>query len=111
MGHRPFTNHDSFRHIDWKAYARHQKLNIKLFESEDRGTQILSWVSTNPALSVEDRLSQLALWVDLCAHHKFSFVLDLPHWRSAADHTGAHVKECLTQLALFDSRSPEKRPA
>ncbi|MEY4615146.1 MAG: hypothetical protein RJB66_106 [Pseudomonadota bacterium] len=103
LGHRPYQSFDSLRHIDWKAYARHQKLNVKLFETENQGSQLLSWRQTNQRESPELRISQLSQWIDVCRRKKLKFVLETPRGKSSADSSHEHAIECLTQLSLLDA--------
>lgn len=110
LGHRPYQMSDSLRQIDWKAYARNQKLNVKLFENEDKGTQLLAWNSTSAAADIETRLSQLAQWIGVCQRQKLNFVLELPHWRSRAYHSSKHIAECLTQLATYNLSEIHAKP-
>ncbi len=102
LGHRPYQNSDSLRQIDWKAYARNQKLNVKLFENDDKGTQLLSWNSTSPSADAETRISQLAQWIGVCQRQKLNFILEIPQWRSKTDQSLKHIDECLTKLATYN---------
>lgn len=108
LGHRPYHQSDSLRQIDWKAYARSQKLNIKLFDNEDCGSQLLSWHHTSSLLNIEAKISQLAQWVGLCQRQKLDFVLELPQWTSSSDHSQKHIDECFERLALFQNTTSGK---
>ncbi len=100
-GHRPYQSSDSLRHIDWTAFARQQKLNVKLFEQDHHGTQLLSWMATNPKDDIETRLSQLTLWIEICHQNRRHFYLELPHWKSSECETTQQFEDCLRQLAEF----------
>lgn len=108
IGHRPFQSRDSFRQIDWKAYARNQKLHIKVFENDEHGTQLLSWRYTNPGDDPELRICQLAQWVGVCQRQRLHFILETPNWKSKPDVTQKHVEECFTHLALWEYPTKKK---
>lgn len=100
-GHRSYQTNDSYRHIDWKAYARAKKLNIKLFDTEAQGIQLISWRQTHGLKDIESRVSQLTQWVSLCHKQRIDFILDMPEWQSSLGHSSAHLSECYQHLALF----------
>lgn len=100
-GHRSYQSNDSYRHIDWKAYARAKKLNIKLFDSEAQAVQLISWRQTHTLKDTESRVSQLTQWVSLCHKQRIDFILDMPEWQSPVGHTSTHLTECYYHLALF----------
>ncbi len=101
IGHRPYQTSDSLRKVDWKAFSRNQKLNVKLFDSEEVGAYLLNWESTNSLKDTEARVSQLTQWINLCQRKKVDFVLQLPQWQSSCGHSSDKVRECYQQLALF----------
>lgn len=101
QGHRPYQDSDSIRNIDWKAYARIQKLNVKLFDNENLGSQYLSWKSTQSLPQIEERISQLTQWVYLCQRKRMEFLLELPNWKSPLSDTQQHIQECYRHLALY----------
>ena len=61
-GVRPYTPAESLRHVDWKAYARGRPLSVKQFTG---GGSLELWLdaSSMERMPLEDRLSQLALWI------------------------------------------------
>jgi len=61
-GVRPYTPGESLRHVDWKAYARGRPLSVKQFTGGD-GHELWLDASEMIRLSIEDRLSQLSLWI------------------------------------------------
>jgi uncharacterized protein (DUF58 family) len=60
-GVRAYSPGESLRHIDWKAFARGRPLMVKQFTG---GVGRELWLESRllPGLSLDDRLSQLALW-------------------------------------------------
>lgn len=100
-GHRSYQSNDSYRHIDWKAYARAKKLNIKLFDSEAQGVQLISWRQTHHLKDLEARVSQLTQWVSQCHKQRTDFILEMPDWQSPIGHSSSHLTDCYEYLALF----------
>ncbi len=101
QGHRPYQNRDSFRQIDWRAYARSGELLIKEFESEEKGHLVLDWSDTGHIHDFEGRISQLCLWVEICEKDNKVYKLALPQWESEMNCGEIHKTNCLTQLALM----------
>lgn len=108
LGHRPYQSFDSLRHIDWKAYARQQKFNVKLFENDHQGTQLLSWSHTQSLTNNEERISQLSQWIHLCLRKKQKFILEIPGWTSPTESSPNHTTDCLTHLALLELPAQQK---
>lgn len=99
-GHRPYHSSDSFRQIDWKAYARAQKLLIKQFESENKGQLQLRWEDIHSS-DTEKKLSQLSLWISECEKQNRSYQLVLPNETTAWGKGPTQARECLKKLALY----------
>jgi uncharacterized protein (DUF58 family) len=100
-GVRPYILGESQRHIDWKAVARGQALMTKQFSAEPSGSLCLDFAAVSFA-GLEDRLSQLALWVIEAERARHPYGLRLP-FREIAPSLGAvHFHRCLRTLALFN---------
>src|SRR5262249_52982142 len=101
-GVRTYVPGESQRHIDWKAVARGQPLMTKQFAAEAEGVVNLDFsnlVSTN----VEEKLSQLALWVVEAERAQRLYSLGLPAVEIPAGIGQLHFHRCLRALSLFDS--------
>lgn len=99
-GHRHFQANDSYKRADWKAYARIQKLLVKEFETENSSQDLeLHYRKTNPQMNLEDRISQLALWVDLAEKSNKRYSLILPDIHLAAKSGSLHYHDCMRALA------------
>ena len=61
-GVRAYSPGESLRHVDWKAYARGRPLSVKQFTGGDDHELQLDPADLT-SLPLEDRLSQLALWI------------------------------------------------
>jgi len=101
-GTRQFQAGDSPRRISWKAYAREQGLQVKLYAGTAVTSHVLDWDSLN-GLGVEARLSQLCRWIEDAYDDGRAFALKLPGLDIPANIGQAHRQRCLTALALFEA--------
>ena len=99
-GVRPYVRGESQRHIDWKAVARGQPLMTKQFVAEARGAVSLDF-SELPFDDVEERLSQLALWVIEAERARQPYGVRLPGIEISPALGQMHVHRCLRALSLF----------
>lgn len=100
-GMRPFHPGDSPRRIAWKAYAREQGLQVKLYAGTAVTSHVLDWDGL-AGLGVEARLSQLCRWIEDAYAEGRAFALKLPGLDIPANIGPAHRQRCLTALALFE---------
>jgi uncharacterized protein (DUF58 family) len=99
-GLRGFRSGDSLKHIHWKALARQQGLQTKLFGG-DRNEQLwLDWRMLE-GLDTEHRLSQLCRWVIEAERQGMEYGLWLPDQSIDPDRGQSHQRRCLKALALF----------
>lgn len=61
-GVRPYMPGESLRHVDWKAFARGRPLSVKQFTGGS-GHEMWLDAAELSRMSLEARLSQLALWI------------------------------------------------
>lgn len=101
VGMRPFHPGDSPRRIAWKAYAREQGLQVKVYGGTAVTSHILDWNALS-GLGTEARLSQLCRWVEDAYAAGRAFALKLPGGEIPANIGPAHRQRCLTALALFE---------
>jgi uncharacterized protein (DUF58 family) len=100
-GMRPFQPGDSPRRIAWKAYAREQGLQVKLYAGTAVTSHILDW-NALAGLDTEARLSQLCRWIEDAYAEGRAFALKLPGLDIPANIGPGHRQRCLTALALFE---------
>jgi uncharacterized protein (DUF58 family) len=107
-GFRNFHPGDSLSRVAWKAYAREQGLQVKLYAGTEVTSHIFDW-DTLGGLDVEARLSQLCRWIEDAHAAGRAFGLNIPGTRIPANVGPSHRQRCLTALALFqlDERPPE----
>ncbi len=99
-GVRVYVPGESQRHIDWKAVARGQPLMTKQFAAEAEGSVHLDFSALRFA-DVEDRLSQLALWVIEAERVRRPYGLHLPGIEIPPTVGQSHFHQCLRALSLF----------
>ena len=99
-GVRAYVPGESQRHIDWKAVARGQPLMTKEFAAETKGAVCLDFSELHVA-DVEERLSQLALWVIEAERARQPYGLRLPGIEISPSLGQMHFHYCLRALSLF----------
>jgi uncharacterized protein (DUF58 family) len=102
-GVRPYVRGESQRHIDWRAVARGQSLMTKQFTAEAEGVVYLDFSALGSA-DVEEKLSQLALWVIEAERARRPYALRLPGTQILPAVGQAHFHQCLRALSLFHVR-------
>jgi len=100
-GLRSYHPGDSPRQIAWKAYAREQGLHVKQYAGTAVTSYWLAWDSL-PDLGIEERLSQLARWIEDAHAAGRAYGLKLPNTEIPPNVGQAHRHRCLAALALFD---------
>jgi uncharacterized protein (DUF58 family) len=105
-GVRPYVHGESQRHIDWRAVARGQSLITKQFTAEAEGVVYLDFSALRSA-DVEEKLSQLALWVIEAERAGRPYALRLPGTQILPAVGQAHFHQCLRALSLFHVREHE----
>lgn len=106
-GLRSFHPGDSPSRIAWKAYARDQSLQVKLYAGTEVTSHVFDW-DMLAGLGVEARLSQLCRWIEDAHAAGHAFGLKLPGTHIPTNVGASHRQRCLTALALFQS---DERPA
>ena len=100
VGVRAYVPGESQHHIDWKAVARGQALMTKQFAVESPGSLYLD-LSQTRFPDLEDRLSQLALWVIEAERARKPYGLRVGNTVVAPSLGDSHFHKCLRALALF----------
>jgi uncharacterized protein (DUF58 family) len=106
-GVRDYVPGESQRHIDWKAVARGQPLVTKQFTAEAEGVVYLDFSALHVA-DVEERLSQLALWVIEAERAGRPHGLRIPGTEIAPAVGQLHFHQCLRALSLFELKKHEQ---
>jgi uncharacterized protein (DUF58 family) len=105
-GVRAYVRGESQRHIDWKAVARGQPLMTKQFAAETKGAVCLDFSELCSA-DVEEKLSQLTLWVIEAERAQQPYGLRLPGIEISPALGQPHFYYCLRALSLFQPKGYE----
>jgi uncharacterized protein (DUF58 family) len=105
-GVRDYVPGESQRHIDWRAVARGHSLMTKQFAAEAEGVVYFDFSALHFA-NVEERLSQLALWVIEAERARRPYGLRLPGIEIPPAVGQPHFHQCLRALSLFQLK-PEQ---
>jgi uncharacterized protein (DUF58 family) len=97
---RPFQDSDSPRSVAWKAYARGAPLMVAHYHSPAGTRRVLDFEALHK-LSVEQKLSQLTLWVLECERLDEHYALQLPAGTIPEGHGVAQRRSCLQMLAQY----------
>ena len=103
--HREYQNNDSVYRIDWKRSAKFDKLFVKKFEDDKSQKQILSWGMTKDLGAIEDKISQLSLWIEICERNQIEYRLILPTYKTSFSLGDTHYHQCLQHLALLEEKN------
>ncbi len=102
IGFKQYRVGDSMRAVDWKAYARERGLLTKRFSGKGTKKILIDWQQTNHLDNVEQRLSQLCLWVVEAEKQGMQYALTLSaNDNSQFDNGEIHKHRCLTTLAEY----------
>ncbi len=100
-GLRAYQPSDSPRHIHWKAAAREQGLQTKVFSGRAAAELWLDWNALPADLDIESKLSRLTRWVLAADQDTLRYGLRLPGVELAPDAGEPHRLACLRELALY----------
>jgi len=101
-GLRAYQASDSPRHIHWKAAARGQGLQTKVFSGRAAAELWLDWRQLPDGMDVESKLARLTRWVLAADQDGLRYGLRLPGVTLAPDTGEAHRLACLRELALYE---------
>ncbi len=102
--YREFQSSDSPARIDWKRSVKHQKHLLKNYEKSGDRKILIDWDMTASVLDIEERISQLALWIDLCHQQNEVFSLKIKNFKTDFFSSPSHYKSCLEKLALLTEK-------
>ena len=100
-GLRQYQVSDSPRHIHWKAAARGQGLQTKVFSGRAAAELWLDWNALPAHLDLEAKLSRLTRWVLAADQEGLRYGLRLPGVELAPDAGEPQRLACLRELALY----------
>lgn len=97
-GVRVYQPGESLRHVDWKAYARGRPLSVKQFTGGD-GQELWLDAGEMTRLPLEDRLSQLSLWIVNAEKVEIPYALKLGRTTLPLGLGPGHSRQALEILA------------
>ncbi len=92
---------DPVRSIAWKAAARDGELRVKRFTGPRLGQLTLCWDDVAQLSELEQKLSQLSLWILQAQSGQIDYGLQLPGTSIEPANGDAHQHQCLRALALY----------
>ena len=98
-GLREFRSGDSPRHVAWAAFARGRGLLVKTYQAPAAHHRTFDFASIPGG--VEERLEQLAAWVEAAHARGERYGLKLGSTEIAPDAGSEHRRRCLDALALY----------
>jgi uncharacterized protein (DUF58 family) len=107
-GLRTYRPGDSPKHVHWKAYAREQDPQVKLFTGEGSSTVWFD-LDTLPGLDIEDALSLVTRWVLDADRADQRYGLRTSEETIPPGDGPAHRHLVLRSLALYGSPEPDRR--
>lgn len=99
--HRRYVLGDSSRRVDWKVFARRDRLMVKEFEGTT-DKKISVRFSEVLARDLELVLSQLSRWLELAKETNAPFELVMPGGRIPFGVGPQHYQKCQRELARFN---------
>lgn len=106
-GVRAYLPGESLRHVDWKAYARGRPLSIKHFTGGD-GRELWLDAAQMEKWPIEERLSQLALWIVNAEKEEIPYALRLGRTTLPLGLGAAQSRRALEALAVAGMGLEEK---
>jgi uncharacterized protein (DUF58 family) len=103
-GVRAYMPGESLRHVDWKAFARGRPLSIKQFTG-GAGNELWLDAENLARLPLEQRLSQMALWILNAEKEEIPYALKLGRTSLPLGLGPAHSRRALEALAVAGVRS------
>ncbi len=101
IGFRQYHPGDPVRSIDWKTLAKEQELQIKRFSGHGANKLRIHWDQCSHLHDVEQRLSQLCLWIIEADKQGLHYSLDIPGTHIDMDYSEKHRIQCLRTLAKY----------
>lgn len=101
---REYSKGDQVRRIDWRASTKHQDVLVKIFENEDSQSFEFTWNDTSHINSFEDRISQLALWIDTCERQQVNYSVEIGLQFLKLSKGPQHFRNCMKLLAELEPK-------
>ena len=99
-GLREYQPGDTPSHIAWKSLARGQGLQVKTFEDNQQGGEVVLTQQATQQHELEAQLSRLSAWVIAAEQNHNQYALTLSDNQLPLDNGSVHKKLALESLAL-----------
>ncbi len=108
-GHRQWTSSDSYRRIDWRAFARTGETLVQTHRSVKPPELCLSWAETQTLGDFELRLEQMSYWIFQAVQKNFSFRIEHPEMEKDRLFYGIEqAAYCIKTLENLDPTFPKE---
>lgn len=101
-GLKEYVEGDPLHRVSWKHTAKRDELLLKEFRDETPIIEIYS-LDDCPQPHIEDKLSQMALWVCEAEQSRKSYGIVLGEESSSIGRGDAHLQNCLYMLGVYDA--------
>ncbi|NRA56279.1 MAG: DUF58 domain-containing protein [Gammaproteobacteria bacterium] len=111
VGLKEYQAGDNARRIDWRAMARLDQLQVKLFDGGSGDASV--WLDWNDTIDMnyEQRISSLCRWIIDYHQQGTEFGLRLPDFNAGPANSYSHLHQCLYQLSMMPLQaSSEESP-
>lgn len=99
-GLKQYNEGDPIHRISWKHTAKREELMLKEFRDETPTTEVYD-INDCPQPHIEDKLSQMSLWVTQAEQHQKSYGIILQNENSALGRGEHHLHDCLFELGNY----------
>ncbi|MCB9073190.1 MAG: DUF58 domain-containing protein [Bdellovibrionaceae bacterium] len=99
-GLREYIPGDSLSRVSWKHSVKSSTLLLKEFKEQEPQQQIFS-LTDCPQIDLENKLSQLSLWIIEAENHQLRYGLHLLKTVIPIGHGPQHLRKCLSSLGAY----------
>lgn len=108
--HKEFNSNDNYKRIDWRVFARKNKLYTKVYnedESQAIYIDIEKKLKDSTEGSFEKRLSQITKWINECQKNNFHCLVKIPNQALQLPETPHEFELIYEYLALVKNETKE----
>jgi uncharacterized protein (DUF58 family) len=101
-GIKEYVEGDPIHRISWKHSAKRDELLLKEFRDETPTAEIYN-IADCPQHGIEDRLSQMSLWICEAEKNHKSYGMILGEKKSSIGSGDTHMHSCLYELGVYEA--------
>jgi len=102
-GLKDFQAGDRLSRVSWKHFAKQGQMKVKEYNDSEDLHDLIDWEDAEQD-DLEDRLSQLSLWLVQAQASRRHYALKLQKDLTRLGHGAEHLETCLTRLAQVDKQ-------